>query len=142
MDARSLPFHAKRASACWLPRERLALSRLTKKREVCVKSSFLLANCAARYKIKKAVYLRDRWYTIELSYNDVHRGGSCAFFPIDDRLRIAIGTIINAIRNISGLNVECRMSTSCNSVIDCRNSAIAAALFDLERNHSTTVKTM
>ena len=40
------------------------------------------------------------------------------FFFIGDRLRIAISTIINAIRNMSGLNVECRMSVACNSVID------------------------
>ena len=37
---------------------------------------------------------------------------------------IAITTVINAIQNISGLNVECRMSTGCNTISDWRSSAI------------------
>ena len=44
-------------------------------------------------------------------------------FSIDDRLRITINTIINAIRHTSNLNVECRMSAVCNNVIAWRSSA-------------------
>ena len=62
------------------------------------------------------------------------------FFSID-KLRITISTVINAIRNMSGLNVECGMSAGSNSVIDWRSSAKTATFFGLERNHSTTVKT-
>ena len=35
-------------------------------------------------------------------------------FSIDDSLRIAISTVINAIWNTSDLNVECGMSAGCN----------------------------
>ena len=54
-------------------------------------------------------------------------------------VRIAITTVINAIMNMSGLNVECVMSASCNNW---RSSTKTATFFGLERNRSTTVKTM
>ena len=53
------------------------------------------------------------------------------FFSID-RLRMAITTVINAIRNMSGLNVECGMLAGCNSISDWRSSTKTAAFFGLK----------
>ena len=61
-------------------------------------------------------------------------------FSIDERLRIAISTVISTRRNMSCLSVECGMSAGCNSVIDRRDEAKATTFVRLERNHSTTVE--
>ena len=60
-------------------------------------------------------------------------------FFIDNRPRTTISTVINAIHNMSSLNVECGMSAGCNCVIDW---TITATFFGIKRNNSTTVKTM
>ena len=60
-----------------------------------------------------------------------------------DRLKITISTVINTIRNMSGLNVECGMSAAVIAyIIDWRKSDKTATFFGLERNHSTTVKNL
>ena len=70
----------------------------------------------------------------------VHRRESSAF-SIDDRLRIAINTVMNTMQNMEDLDVQCGMSAGCNNVIDWRNSAKTAAFSCLWNNHSAAVKT-
>ena len=64
------------------------------------------------------------------------------FFSFDDRLRITINTVINAIQNEWPKPTGWDVSAGCNTIMDWRSFAKTATFFGVDRNHSTTVKTM
>ena len=51
------------------------------------------------------------------------------FFSNDDRFKIVISTVINAICNMSSLNVVCAMLVGCNSISDWKSFAKLATLY-------------
>ena len=142
-DVRSLPFHAKHASTCWLQCDHYKSTKHRISVTVNYKTWGMGKSTNTSYWLivqrgtRQQKSLLCAWPLVynraKLQWRTQRR--KLCFFSIDDRLRIAISTEINTICNMSGQNVECGMSAGCISetgeapLKQLRNITVLNALF-------------